>query len=198
MSMAASKSSSRRSGGSGGAKARGGQAPSPRSSGPSGQSAPGVAEQLVNRLLGPLDAVLLTRERIQETLEDAAERGRITRSDANELAAELLRRGRQQTGDLLSDVERLLGAGREQIDSARRRARRSEPVDRIVRGADRARRTVGAGSSFPISGYDDLTAAQVKERLSSLTAGDLRKVREYELRHGNRKSVLEAVDRALD
>ena len=37
---------------------------------------------------------MLTRERIQETLEDAVQRGRMTRSDANALTGELLRRGR--------------------------------------------------------------------------------------------------------
>jgi hypothetical protein len=114
----------------------------------------------------PLDLVTLTRERIQEVLDEAAERGRLTRTDANELVAELVRRGRQQT-------------------------------DRIVRTADRARRTVGIGPPFPIVGYDDLTAKQVKERLSALTPAELRRVRDYERRHANRKSVLEALEKAL-
>jgi hypothetical protein len=70
-------------------------------------------------------------------------------------------------------------------------------MDRIVRTADRARRTVGVGPSFPILGYDDLTAAQVESRLNGLTPAELRKVREYERRHANRKSVLGAIERAL-
>jgi polyhydroxyalkanoate synthesis regulator phasin len=138
--------------------------------------------------------VLLTRERIQETLDDAAERGRLTRSDANELVGELVQRGRQQTEELLADLERVLGRGRQQLDAATRRARRSEPLDRIVRGADRARRTVGVGPSFPIAGYDDLTASQVQARLETLDPGELRKVLEYERRHANRKSVLAAIE----
>jgi hypothetical protein len=129
-----------------------------------------AAEQLITRVLKPLGLVVLTRERIQETLDEAAERGRITRSDANELVAELLRRGREQTDDLF---------------------------DRLVRGADRARRTIGVGPSFPILGYDELTAGQVGKRLEGLSAADLRTIREYELRHANRKSVLAAVDKAL-
>jgi polyhydroxyalkanoate synthesis regulator phasin len=138
----------------------------------------GLVEQRVNRVVKPLGLVLLTRERIQETLDDAAERGRLTRSDANDLAAELVRRGRQQTEDVLADLERLLGRGREQFD--------------------RARRTVGVGSSFPIAGYDELTASQVQSRLGSLTPAQLRRVREYELRHANRKSVLSAVESSLN
>ena len=67
-----------------------------------------LAEQVTNGVLKPLGLVVLTSERIQEILDDAAERGRVTRSDANELAAQLISRGRQQTDQLLSDVERLL------------------------------------------------------------------------------------------
>jgi polyhydroxyalkanoate synthesis regulator phasin len=157
----------------------------------------GFAEQLAQRVINPLGLVVLTRERIQDTLDEAAERGRLTRTDANELVGELVKRGRQQTDELLADLERLLGRGRSQIESATRRARRTEPVDRLVRRADRARRTVGVGPSFPVLGYDDLTAAQVETRLDGLTPAELRKVREYERRHANRKSVLGAIERAL-
>jgi hypothetical protein len=78
-----------------------------------------------------------------------------------------------------------------------RQARRAEPVDRIVRTADRARRTVGVGPAFPILGYDELTAGQVNHRLGGLTPPQLRKVRDYERRHANRKTVLEAIEKAL-
>lgn len=153
----------------------------------------GLAEQLVERILKPLGLVVLSRERIHETLEEAAERGRVTRSDANDLAALLVQRGRQQTDELFGDLDRFLGRGRQQID----RARRSEPVDRLVRSADRARRSVGVGPSFPIIGYDELTAAQVKQRLARLNKADLRKVRTYERRHGKRKSVLDRLEKLL-
>jgi hypothetical protein len=125
-----------------------------------------LAEQVTNGVLKPLGLVVLTTERIHEILDDAAERGRVTRSDANELAAQLISRGR-------------------------------ESIDLIVRSSERARRSVGVGQTFPILGYDDLTAAQVQARLEGLAPSELRKVREYERRHANRKSVLEAVDKAL-
>ncbi len=141
--------------------------------------------------------VMISRDRIQQTLDEAAERGRMTRSDANELACELLRRGRQQTDELLSDLERRwAAAGRASTRPAAAPAQ-SEPVDQIVRAADRARHSVGAGLSFPISGYDEMTASQVTKRLGDLSRPDLRTVHEYESRHANRKSVLEAIDKAL-
>jgi polyhydroxyalkanoate synthesis regulator phasin len=156
-----------------------------------------AADQLTTRVISQLDLVMLTRERIQATLDDAAERGRVTRTDANALVAELVNLGRQQTDDLIRELEQLLGRGRDQIGSATRRARRVEPVDRLVRGADRARRTVGVGPAFPILGYDELTGRQVVERIGELSPPQLRKVREYERRHANRKTVLAALERAL-
>jgi polyhydroxyalkanoate synthesis regulator phasin len=151
-----------------------------------------LAEQLANRVFKPMGLVVLTRERIQETLDEAAERGRVTRADANELVAELFRRGRQQTDEVMKDVEGLLGRGRGQIETATKQS-----VGRIVRSADRARRTMGVGPSFPILGYDDLTAGQVEQRLDGLKPAELRTVRDYERRHANRKSVLEAIEKAL-
>jgi polyhydroxyalkanoate synthesis regulator phasin len=175
--MAAPKSSAGRSTGS-----RANRTTKARDAKPDGLA--GLAEQLANRIIKPLGLVLLSRERIQETLDDAAERGRLTRSDANQIGAELIRLGREQTDELLADLERILGQGRQRLD-------------KIVRGADRARRTVGVGSSFPISGYDDMSSRQVQSRLGGLSPADLRKVRDYEHRHANRKSVLSAIEKAL-
>ena len=128
-----------------------------------------LAEQIINRLIKPFDLVLLSRERIQETLDEAAERGRMTRRDANELVSELVRRGREQTDEL---------------------------VGQLGWAAGRARRTVGGGT-LAIKNYDELTASQVTKQLSGLKPAELRRVRDYEARHANRKSVLDAVDRAL-
>ncbi|TML29355.1 MAG: hypothetical protein E6G30_04355 [Actinobacteria bacterium] len=139
--------------------------------------------------------VVVTRDRLQESLDDAVRRGRMTRSDANELLVEILRRGRKQTEDVLADIEQLLGRSRGQLDTARR-AVTGKATDRALREVDRVRRATGTGS-FPISNYDDLTAAQVTERLSDLTPAQLRKVRDYERRNANRKSVLGAIEKAL-
>jgi hypothetical protein len=63
--------------------------------------------------------------------------------------------------------------------------------------ADRARRAAGVGPNFPILAYDDLTADQVVTRLGTLSPAELRKVRDYERRNANRKSVLTAIEKAL-
>jgi len=116
--------------------------------------------------VNPIDALVLTRERIQEVLDDAVERGRMTRDDATQLLSELVRRG-------------------------------TAPAAGLLREVDRARRAAGLGASFPIEGYDDLTAAQVAERLDDLSVAQLRQVHDHERRNANRKSVLTAVERKL-
>ncbi len=140
--------------------------------------------------------LVISRERIAETVDEAAARGRLTRSDGELLVTELVQRGRQQTEELFADLDRTLGRGRQQLDVATRRARMAT-TDRLMRGADRARRTIGVGPSFPILGYDDLTVPQVRGRLMHLSDPELRTVRDYERRHANRKSLLSAVEKAL-
>jgi polyhydroxyalkanoate synthesis regulator phasin len=136
--------------------------------------------------LAPGSVVVLSRELLQEAFDEAVRRGRMTRGDAESLMRSLVSQGRKQT-------EGVLG----QLEDAASRLRRTSPGDRVVRAADRARRTVGVGSPFPILGYDDLTAAQVVDRLGELSPAQLRKVRDHERRHANRKSVLDAIERAL-
>jgi hypothetical protein len=111
--------------------------------------------------------------------------------------AELVRHGRAQSEELLGRIEQLVGSGRDQIESATKRARKVDSVDRVVRSADRARRAAGVGPSFPILGYDDLNANQVQTRIKQLGKPELRKVLNYERKHANRKSVVGAVEKAL-
>ena len=156
------------------------KASAPRSRGGSATQDSGLREQL-SRYLDPREVVVLTRDRVQEAVDDAVERGRMTRNDATALVTALFERGRSQTDDLITQLEAVA----------------SGTPTRIVREVDRARRATGIGSNFPISGYDDLTAAEVGERLGDLTAPELRKVRDYERRNANRKSVLQNIERKL-
>jgi polyhydroxyalkanoate synthesis regulator phasin len=151
-----------------------------------------------------LNLMMVSRDRIQEVLDDAVHRGRVTRDDANDMVADLVRRGRRQTDDLMKDLEQLLGRSREQFEDASAdarkratRARRQPPVDRVLREVDRGRRAAGLPPSFPVLGYDDLSAAQIGDRLADLSPAELRKVRDYERRNANRKSVLTAIEKAL-
>jgi hypothetical protein len=50
---------------------------------------------------------------------------------------------------------------------------------------------------FPIEGYDELTVEEISGRLDSLSAEDLREVRDYEERNKNRETILEQLDRRI-
>lgn len=123
-------------------------------------------------------SVTISRDRLQEVVDDSVKRGRMTRRDAEELVSKLVERGRRYRGDLLRELERLL--------------------EQPLRRADELRRRAGVGPSFPIIAYDRLTAAQVKSRLAKLDPADLRKVRTYEQHHKARKGILGEVERRLD
>jgi polyhydroxyalkanoate synthesis regulator phasin len=183
----------------------------------SGKAVAEFRQALTSNLIKPLEMVMLSRQRIEEALEEVVKRGRMTRDDATQLGQALFLLGRQQTDDVMKDLEQLLGRGRTGLESrtgnvrdrsveAARGARRSvgqaagaarKAADPLLVQADRARRVAGVGPSFPVAGYDDLTAAQITSRLETLTPAELRKVRDYERRRGNRKSVLEAIEAKL-
>jgi polyhydroxyalkanoate synthesis regulator phasin len=164
--------------------------------------------------------VTVPRERIQEVVDDAVKRGRMTRSDANELVSNLVSRSRKATDDLIRDLEKLLDQARKEVESrttkarkelesrsasTRRQAKRAggkaaraarDAAERPLAEADKLRRRTGAPGPA-ITGYDQLTAPQVKTRLKDLNKAELRKVRTQEKRGKERKSILDAIDARL-
>jgi hypothetical protein len=122
---------------------------------------PQAKKESERSVLNPLDVMVITRKHLQDTLDDAVRRGRMTRDDASELLAEIVRRA-------------------------------------ISAPAERVKRAITGEDEFPVAGYDDLTAAEIVSRLGELQAPDLRRVRDYERRNANRKTVLAALDQRLD
>ena len=164
-----------------------------------GQSVAELRDALRKNLIRPMEMVMISRERIEEVLGEAVDQGRVTARDARSITSGLVKRGQKQTSDVLKDLENLLGQGRSGIEDrasgARGRAvRRASPA---LARADRVRRAAGVGANFPVTGYDDLTAAQIQTRLSKLTPAELRKVRDHERRNAKRKTVLKAIESKL-
>jgi polyhydroxyalkanoate synthesis regulator phasin len=153
------------------------------------------AEQSVQAFRDALEkSITISRERLQEVLDDAVRRGRMTRADAEEMVGRLTTRGREQAEELLSQAESLLGQVGGRAEQARKRAvaAADQPlarVDRVKRGA----RVPG----FPITAYDQLSIRQIDRRLQELSRQELRKVRDYERGNKARKGLLRALDRKL-
>jgi polyhydroxyalkanoate synthesis regulator phasin len=160
---------------------------SQRSSDGAGGNVAAVRELVVRSVLAPVNAVLLTRRHIEEVVDDAVKRGRMTRDDAQQVMQSLLQRGAKQTDDFLSDLERLLGRSRADQQSAQKPRGKSGS----------SRRPRKASGALPIANYDDLSAAAVQDRLDGLAPAELRRLRDYERRHANRKTVLDPIERKL-
>jgi polyhydroxyalkanoate synthesis regulator phasin len=181
--------------------------------GNAGSSQSSRAEQSVQAFRDALEkSVTISRDRLQEVIDDAVRRGRMTRGDADEMVSRLVSRGRDQADDLLGQLERLLslvweapGRARQQVGSRaqrvgsqaeRARKRAVKAVDKPLAGADRVRRAARV-PGFPITAYDDLSVRQIDRRLQELSRAELRRVRNYERSNKSRKGVLQAVDRKL-
>lgn len=149
-----------------------------------GKSAAELRDALASNLIRPLGLVLLTRERIQEVADDAVRRGRMTADDAEDLVRNLIDRGRRQTDELMRELEGLLG-------------RAFQAAGLGGEGGGDAGGGEAGGDAFPIPGYDELNATEVRKRLEGLGADELRQVREHEARNRNRKTVLAAIDKQL-
>jgi polyhydroxyalkanoate synthesis regulator phasin len=165
------------------------------------------AEQSVQAFRDALEkSITISRDRLQEVVDDAVKRGRMTRGDAEEIVGRLATRGREQAEDLLSQLDRLLSQVREVPDRARKevggranvaRKRAVKAADKPLAGVDRVRRTARV-PGFPITAYDQLTVPQIDRRLQDLTRQQLRKVRDYERKNKGRKGLMRALDRKLE
>jgi polyhydroxyalkanoate synthesis regulator phasin len=169
------------------------QAALPKGAEAVGRPVAAIRDMVLRSVLAPVNAVLLTRRHIEEVTEDAVRRGRMTRDDAQQIIQSLLQRGTRQTEEFLTDLERLLGRGRDIEEAAARRP----SAGSTQRGEARRSRPRRPASTPPIPRYDQLSAAEVQERLDGLTAAELRRLRDYERRHANRKTVLDQVERKL-
>lgn len=94
------------------------------------------AEQSVQAFREALEkSVTISRDRLQEVVDDAVRRGRMTRSDGEELVGRVITRGREQAEDILGQLERVVAQLRSEVG-----ARASQPRRTTARAAGRARR----------------------------------------------------------
>jgi polyhydroxyalkanoate synthesis regulator phasin len=164
------------------------------------------AEQSVQAFRDALEkSITISRERLQEVVDDAVKRGRMTRGDAEEMVGRLATRGREQAEDLLAQLERILSQARDVPDRAKQevggraeqaRKRTVAAVDKPLASVDRVRRGARV-PGFPITAYDQLSIRQIDRRLQELSRQELRKVRDYERQNKARKGLMRALDRKL-
>jgi hypothetical protein len=77
----------------------------------------------------------------------------------------------------------------------------TEQTDKVLRQTEKATREaeleVAVFSALKTANYDELTVAEISERLDGLSIEELRKVREYEKKNKNRETLIEQIDRKI-
>lgn len=140
-------------------------------------------------------SVVETGERVQETVEDAVRRGRMTRKDAHELAAAIVAASKRQTDEIRQEIEALLERGRRRVGKDAGATEADLPAEPVAIPIERT--GTDAARTLPIERYDELTAVLVRKSLAGLSEEELHAVRAHEATHAKRKTVLAAVDRLL-
>jgi polyhydroxyalkanoate synthesis regulator phasin len=104
-----------------------------------GEAQESQAEQSVQAFRDALDkSVAVSRERLQEVVDEAVERGRMTKDDAEEIVGRFVARGREQADDVLGQLDAILGQLRDAGTEAA-----AQPGRTAKRAAGRARRELG-------------------------------------------------------
>jgi polyhydroxyalkanoate synthesis regulator phasin len=155
----------------------------------------------------------MTRDDANELFTKLVNRGRKQTEDLIKDLEKALEQARKEVETRATKtrrgVETRATKARKQVETratkARKRARKGvgqarkavvEAADEPLAQADKLRSRAGI-PGFPITAYDELTAAQVKSRVAALNKADARKVRTYEKQNKARKSILDAIEKRL-
>ena len=108
---------------------------------------------------------------------------------------ERARRGDETTRYLPKEAwEKLSPEDKEATEEKKRKgSKKGEQYIENIKVAREARKV----AAVPIAGYDELTIEEVKGELEGLSKDELKKVRSYEKKHKNRKTLLEQLDRKI-
>ena len=164
-------------------------------------------------LQGALEhSLTIQRTRLQEILDDLVSRGSLSRTDADGLLNQLLTSSKDYSQALLkvldsvtAETRRGIGAGIAPVmatagklaDTVRKAPGMPKRPAQAPRSVPKPAATTKAPSAEPIPGYADMTVAEIRPKLTDLSAGALRKVRDAELAGKARKSVLDRIDQLL-
>lgn len=92
-----------------------------------------------------------------------------------------------------SAAESTKETAREASSSARRTARKARKVPGVARAEGQVKGALASEEDLAISGYDELNASEIVEKLPHLSQVDLAKVEAYERRNDNRTTILSRI-----
>jgi polyhydroxyalkanoate synthesis regulator phasin len=153
-----------------------------------------VVTKNLKALQGALEhSLTIQRTRLQEIVDDLVSRGSLSRADADGLLNQLLTSSKDYSQALLATAGKLVDTVRKVPGMPNKPSRAPRAVSKTAPEPA----VVADAPAEPIPGYDGMTVAEIKPKLSGLSAGALRKVREREVAGKGRKTVLEQIDHLL-
>jgi hypothetical protein len=170
-----------------------------------------ISRERIEEVLGEaVDQGRVTARDAQRITSGLVKRGQRQTSDVLKDLEQLLERGRGEVGGRTAGARKAAGgaagrarkaaggaAGRARKEAKGTRSRAVRTASPALAQVDRARRGAGVGPNFPVLGYEQLNATEIQSRLKDLTPAQLRKVRDYERRNSNRKTILKAIETKL-
>jgi ferritin-like metal-binding protein YciE len=130
-----------------------------------------------------LKRVLSEIPRLTQAVADAAFRGETSYDITKTGAADAVRSAARTVKETVDDG----------VKETRRTARQARRVPGVAQVEGEIKGALADEDDLPIADYDDLTAAEIVERLTGLSQIDLAKVDAYERKHQNRTTVLSKV-----
>jgi hypothetical protein len=121
-------------------------------------------------------------------------------------AQEGLRTLQQATNEGLKTSQRVIEQGAEATEQVARQGLRvaeeaTEQTEEVLRKTEEATREAELRASvlgaLQTDNYDALTVAEITEKLDTLSADELKKLREFEKRNKDRESLVERIDRKI-
>ena len=84
----------------------------------------------------------------------------------------------------------------EKEETERKKREGSKQGQQYVSNTDEAKHA-RKDAALPLKGYDDLDVKEVQKKAKGLSKGEIQDLLDYEKQHKNRKTLVEALDRAL-
>jgi hypothetical protein len=173
-----------------------------------------IVTKNLRALQGALEhSLTIQRTRLQEIVDELVSRGSLSRADADGLLNQLLTSSKDYSQALLKVLESVTADTRKSISAGiapvmatagklAETVRNAPGMPRkppapAPKAAPKPAAVADAPAAEPIPGYDEMTVAQIKPRLTSLSAAALRKVRDRELSGKARKTLLAQIDQLL-
>jgi hypothetical protein len=85
----------------------------------------------------------------------------------------------------------------EKRETERKKREGSKENEQYVANTEEAKKARKESRALPLKNYDNLSVEEVGKKIKGLSQKEIRKLRDYEKAHKNRRTLMESLDRKL-